>query len=75
MGEPPHLTIMNQVKKKMLRVCGLANSVIIYYSKNSYIFVLKLRFGKRVTDVSPIGDDDIMLTILDQTRKSTNDYS
>ena len=46
-----------------------------YLSKNSYIFVLKLRFGKRVTDVSPIGDDDIMLTILDQTRKSTNDYS
>ena len=26
-------------------------------------------------DVSPIGDDDIMLKILDQTRQSTNDYS
>ena len=49
-------------KEKMLRVCSLANSVIIF-SKNSCIFVLTLRFGKRVTDVSPIGDDDIMLTI------------
>lgn len=31
-----------------------------------------LRFGKRVTDVSPIGDDDIMLTIDTRPDKKVN---
>ena len=61
MGEPPHLTVMNQVKKNAASV--RLGQFSDYLSKNSCIFVLKLRFGERVTDVSPIGDDDIMLTI------------